>query len=34
MKFHGNACYMIISIGDTEEIAHIPRFINLKRTAW
>jgi predicted MPP superfamily phosphohydrolase len=34
MKFHGSSCYLIISIGENDEIGHIPKFISLKRTAW
>jgi len=34
MKFHGNACYMLIIVKNNHEIVNIPRIVNAKRTAW
>uniref|UniRef100_A0A6M3LGP1 Putative calcineurin-like phosphoesterase n=1 Tax=viral metagenome TaxID=1070528 RepID=A0A6M3LGP1_9ZZZZ len=34
MKFHGNACYMVILVKANGEMINFPRVINAKRTAW
>lgn len=34
LKFHGNACYMLILIKPNHEIVNVPRIIKAKRTAW
>ncbi len=34
MKFHGSACYMVTVVKTNGEIINIPKFVNVKRTAW
>jgi len=34
MKFHGNACYMVILVKSNGEMVNIPRMVSAKRTAW
>lgn len=34
MKFHGNACYMVILVKANGEMVNFPRIVNVKRTAW
>jgi len=34
MKFHGNACYMVILVKANGEVVNYPRVISVKRTAW
>lgn len=34
MKFHGNACYMVILVKQNGEMVNFPRVVSAKRTAW
>jgi predicted MPP superfamily phosphohydrolase len=34
MKFHGNACYMLMLVKPNGEMVNIPRVVSTKRTAW
>ena len=34
MKFHGNACYMVILVKANGEMVNFPRMVSAKRTAW
>lgn len=34
LKFHGNMCYLLILVGDNDEITNIPRVLGSKKTAW
>lgn len=34
LKFHGNACYLAILIGEDGGVVNVPRVIRSKKTAW
>ena len=34
LKFHGNSCYLLILVGKNDEIANVPKLLNIKKTAW
>lgn len=34
LKYHGNACYNLVTITDKGEIAHTPRALSVKMTVW
>lgn len=34
MKFHGNACYLVMLLRANGEMINIPRVVSAKRTAW
>jgi len=34
LKFHGNSCYLLILVDENNEIANVPRLLNIKKTAW
>lgn len=34
MKFHGNSVYMFVMVKETDDIVHVPRIVNTKKTAW
>lgn len=34
MKFHGNACYIVLLVKPNGEMINIPRVVTAKRTAW
>lgn len=34
LKFHGNSCYLLISVNREDNITHTPRIVQAKRTAW
>jgi len=34
LKFHGSACYLLINIDNNDNISHVPKFVDMKKTAW